>query len=224
MWLNDYKWALVAEYLDEENNTKHCGTVMFYENLINFYIPKPHTRNVFLDNFSALDFVEIVRQYDTYEWKSKYNNVLPKQINDLMYILGRDTFIETVLDKLSILRDYELTEQDLKLLKRNQETIDHYIESKNKSIIVKEIQGYQAGVVFAEKYVSELGNKLSELHPELDFIAMINPSHSVSYRTVKKDVDLSVIASMFCGGGHRQASGSPIDEDMKNRIINLVFS
>ena len=105
----------------------------------------------------------------------------------------------------------------------NKEKIDKYIESKDKTIIVKEIQGYQAGVVFAEQYHSELGNKLSEMHPELDFIAMINPSHSVSYRTVKKNIDLSVIAKVYKGGGHTQSSGSPISKEMKNNILDLLF-
>ena len=128
------------------------------------------------------------------------------------------------MDIVGFQHEFDFTEFDLKLLEYKQREIDSYIDAKDKDIIVADIQGYQAGVVFAERYVSELGNKLSELHPELDFITMINPSHSVSYRTVKKDVDLSAIAKVFGGGGHMAASGSPIDEVMRNRIIDLVFS
>jgi len=221
LWLNEHKWAWVAEYLDEEDNTKQCGTMMFYLNILDYYIPEHHTRHVILVN--AYSFVEIVRQYDTWEWKTKYNNIIPKQVNDLMGLLGRETFIENAVNQFTMLREFEITEQDLTLLKRNQEKIDSYIESKNESIIIKEIQGYQAGVVFAERYSSELGNKLSESHPELDFIAIINPSFSVSYRTVKKGIDLGLIAKVYGGGGHPQASGSPIDENMRNRIIDLLF-
>jgi len=194
---------------------------MFYQNILLFYIPEYHTRYNILEN--ADSFVEIVRQYDTWEWKNKYNNIIPKQVNDLMYIIGREAFVYNVLNQFTMMREFELKEEDYVLLRRNQEKIDSYIDTKNESIIVKDIRGYQAGVVFAERYSSELGNKLSELHPELDFIAIINPSHSVSYRTVKKGIDLSIVASAFGGGGHISASGSPIDEDMRNKIIDLVF-
>jgi len=222
LWLNKYKWACVAEYLNEEDNIKHSGTAMFYYHILDFVIGnKLYSKQSVLK--SASDFVEIVRQYDTWEFQTKYNNLVPKQVNDLMYLIGRDAFIEKVTHQILTFREFNLTEEDFSLLKRNQETIDKYIESKDKSIIVKEIQGYKAGVVFAERYSSELGNKLSELHPELDFIAMINPSHSVSYRTVKKDIDLSLIAGVFGGGGHKQASGSQIYVDMRENIINLIF-
>ena len=140
-----------------------------------------------------------------------------------MYLLGRDEFIDNAIYQIIMLHEYKLTVDNFMLLKKNQEKIDKYIESKEKTIIVKVIQGYKAGVVFAEQYHSELGNKLSEMHPELDFIAMINPSHSISYRTVKKNIDLSVIADSYKGGGHAQASGSPISKEMKNSILDLLF-
>jgi len=219
LWLNEYQWAEVREiYEDTCGDLKTSGTWMFYKDILLFYIS---------ENYSLLEdansFVEIVRQYDTWEWKTKYNNIIPKQVNDLMHLLGREVFIKSVLDELKMSKEYKLTEDNLSLLIRNQEKIDSYIDSKDKSIIVKEINGYQAGVVFAERYSSELGNKLSEAHPELDFIAIINPSFSVSYRTVK-DIDLGLIAKVYGGGGHPKASGSPIDNDMRNKIIDLLFS
>jgi oligoribonuclease NrnB/cAMP/cGMP phosphodiesterase (DHH superfamily) len=209
LWLNKYEWTWVSEYHDE--GIKSSGTTMFHQNI-------SHYKNIlFVD-----DFIESVRRYDTWEWKDKYNDILPKQINDLMYILGRDIFIEDVIYQLENNLEYIISQQNIELLNRKQKEIDKYIKSKNESIIVKEIQGYQAGVVFAERYSSELGNKLSELHPELDFIAIINPSHSVSYRTVK-NIDLGVIAGVYGGGGHPKASGSPIDKNMRNKIIDLLF-
>lgn len=219
LWLNDYQWTDVRETYED---FKTSGTWMFYQNILLFYVPEHHTRYHLLEN--ADNFVELVRQYDTWEWKTKYNDILPKQINDLMYIVGRDEFIDNVLTQFIMMREFKLKEEDYTLLRKNQEKIDSYIDSKNESIIVKEINGYQAGVIFAERYSSELGNKLSELHPELDFIAIINPSHSVSYRTVKNNIDLGVIAGIYGGGGHPKASGSPIDDNMRNKIIDLVFA
>jgi oligoribonuclease NrnB/cAMP/cGMP phosphodiesterase (DHH superfamily) len=209
LWLNKYEWSWVSEYHDE--GIKSSGTTLFYQN-ISYY------KNVlFVD-----DFVESVRRYDTWEWKNKYNDIIPKQINDLMYILGRDIFIEDVVYQLENNLEYNVSQQNMELLNRKQKEIDDYIDSKDKTIIVKEIQGYQAGVIFAERFHSELGNKLAEKHPELDFIAIVNPSQSISYRTVK-NIDLSVIANIYKGGGHPKASGSPVSKEMQENIINILF-
>ena len=220
LWLNNHRWACVSEYLDEENNTLHSGTALLYFNILDYCIPERHTKHVLLLN--AYDFVETVRRYDTWEWKTKYDDVLPKQVNDLMSILGRDSFINNVTTQLIMLREYRLTQQDLNLLKNNQAKIDKYIEKKNQTLIVKNVLGHQAGVVFAKQYHSELGNTLAELHPEVDFIMIINPSQSVSYRTVK-DVDLSVIAKMYGGGGHPKSAGSPMIKSVRDKMIQVVI-
>ena len=68
------------------------------------------------------------------------------------------------------------------------------------------------GVVFADKYISELGNELCKLNRELDYIAIVNMStRSVSYRTIKDDVDMGMIAKKYGGGGHPKAAGSKFD-------------
>lgn len=220
-WLNKYDWCKVVESV---NGEKTCGTSLFYYYLEDHGLLQ-NSRAWKWDKCSNLfTFVEMVRKYDTWLWKTVYNEIEPKMWNDLLYIMGRDNFIEKIMDLFGFKYNFGFDEFDFKLLEYKQREIDSYIDSKNKSIIVKEIQGYKAGAVFAEKYSSELGNKLSELHPELDFIAIVNPSHSVSYRTVKNDIDLSVVASVYSGGGHMQASGSPIDDKVKNKIINLIFS
>lgn len=220
-FLNKYDWCTVVESI---NGEKTCGTSLFYYYLIDHGFLQ-NSRAWKWDKCSNLyQFVESVRKYDTWLWKTKYNEIEPKMWNDLLYIMGRDNFIEKIMDIVGFKYNFGFDEFDFKLLEYKQREIDYYIDSKNKDIIVKEIQGYQVGVVFAERYVSELGNKLSELHPELDFIAMINPSHSISYRTVKNNIDLGLIAGKYKGGGHPQASGSPVDNNMRSKIIDLIFS
>ena len=46
---------------------------------------------------------------------------------------------------------------------------------------------------------------------------------TVSYRTVKDDLDLSDIAKGFGGGGHPKASGSRFDASIVNDILNNIF-
>jgi oligoribonuclease NrnB/cAMP/cGMP phosphodiesterase (DHH superfamily) len=212
LWLNKYNWAKVIE---KYGIYKTCGAQLFYIYLVENNLLK-------LSYIHGIqDFVQVVREYDTWEWKIN-NYIKPKQWNDLLYIYGRDNFIELIINKIKSQFNFDNT--DYLLLKLEQEKVDRYIEDKDKKMIVKKIQGYNAGIVFAEQYISELGNKLSELHPGLDFIIIINLDKSVSYRTAKDNINLGVdIAKIYGGGGHPKAAGSPISDDIKNEVIDLIF-
>lgn len=217
-WLNKYEWAKVEMNNNEALglNQKQSGTMMFCKYLHHNPLGLPYDNNLF--NFS-----EIIRRYDTWEWKTKYNDNNPKLLNDLLFIKGREDFINDMVNRLKDGNYFDWSEIDLTLLNYKQKEIDKYVESKNKQIIRKDILGYKAGIVFAEQYHSELGNKLSELNQDLDFIVLINPSQSVSYRTIK-EIDLGKdIAKVYGGGGHPKAAGSPISDEIKNKIIDLIF-
>lgn len=207
LFLNKYDWANVEIECDKG---KTCGTKMLFD-----YFKKDNI------NSSICYFVELVRKYDTWEWKNKYNDEIPKQLNDLMYMLGRKEFVEDMIYKTN---SNEVLFDNLycKLLELKQREIDNYIKQKDKKLLIKNILGYNAGVVFAESHLSELGNKLSELHPELDFIAMIN-QETISYRTVKEDVNLSEVAKCFGGGGHPKASGSQVNAYCLDKFIEDLF-
>lgn len=207
LFLNEYEWCNVQI---EDEKGLCSGTSLF-------------AKELFLECSDCLSkFIEIVRRYDSWEWSTKYNDEEPKRWNDLLYILGREDFIYSVIPKLTLLFDLTFSELEEWALNQRQNEIDHYIKSKSKQLIKTTIDGYNAGVVFAEKFTSELGDKLCKLNPDIDFIAIINPSHSVSYRTIK-DVDLSEVAKMYSGGGHAKASGSPITNEQRQSIINLLF-
>jgi len=209
-WLNKYEWVSVSEWL--ESDVKNSGTSM-----LNNYL-KNNPYGIAIYNFS-----EKVRQYDTWEWKTKYNDIEPKLINDLFQIQGRDLFIHNVIYQFNRNEEFTLSEEDNLLLKSNQEKIDKYINERDKILVTKMLNKHKVGVVFAEQYQSELGNTLSERHPELDYVIIINLSKAISYRTIKDGVDLSVIAKSYGGGGHPYASGSPIGDYTRNEIINLMF-
>lgn len=223
LWLNKYNWANVTvedRLIDNNETDKTSGTYMFYEHLLN---NEEKWSLYHINEFKVLSFADIVRKYDTWQWKNKYNDIIPKQWNDLYYILGRERFIEQTLSKI-VNNDVKLNKNDLMLLELEQEKIDRYIENKYKNIIIKNIQGYATGIVFAEQYHSELGNRLSEMHQGLDFITIINIDKSVSYRTTKDYIHLgNDIAKIYNGGGHAQAAGSPISDKVKEIILNNIF-
>ena len=216
LWLNEYPYALVQ--VEDESIGKMCGAYLFYE-----YLKKNHKE---FDDTPALKlFIDYVRMYDTWEWKEKYDNIIPKRLNDLMYIDGPNEFIDKMVYRLGN-NLFILDDTDLMKLQIEQTYINSYITQKNETLMVNDnlFPGYTVGITFADKYISELGNKLCELHPELDFVVLINMSTlTVSYRTVKDDLDLSDIAKGFGGGGHPKASGSRFDASIVNDILNNIF-
>ena len=216
LWLNEYPYALVQ--VEDESVGKMCGAYLFYE-----YLKKNHKE---FDDTPALKlFIDYVRMYDTWEWKEKYDNIIPKRLNDLMYMDGPNEFIDKMVYRLEN-NLFILDDTDLMKLQIEQTYINSYIAQKNETLMVNDdlFPGYTVGITFADKYISELGNKLCELHPELDFVVLINMSTlTVSYRTVKDNLDLSDIAKGFGGGGHPKASGSRFDASIVNDMLNNIF-
>jgi oligoribonuclease NrnB/cAMP/cGMP phosphodiesterase (DHH superfamily) len=213
-WLNEYFWAKVTV---DQNDEKTSGTRMFYNHIFHDEFISCGT-NLFL-------FVETVRKYDTWLWKTKYNDETPKLWNDLLFIMGRDNFIEETISKIRDQNVICLNEFDNKILRYRQNDIDTYVSLKEKQLIQYTILEHTCGVVFAEQFHSELGNRLSESNPDLEFIVIINPSVSVSYRTVNNNINLGTeIAKIYGGGGHPKAAGSPISDEIKNKFIDMLFS
>jgi len=80
---------------------------------------------------------------------------------------------------------------------------------------------------------SDLGNKISELNSQYDFVILWSyhyntKEHSVMLRTKKNNIDLSEIAKMYGGGGHPRASRfawkGEINDLWKNLAMKLKGS
>ena len=121
--LNKYDFAHICIQRDDKLMS---GTYLFYQ-----YLKKTYEFKLQLDIFNKLErFVEAVRSYDTWDW-SKYNNLLAKDINDLLYIKGIKNFAE---DMIEILLDTSdnllLRETDCVLLTSERHRISNYIKAK----------------------------------------------------------------------------------------------
>lgn len=217
-WMNkEYQWAHVE--IERDKIGKLCGTWLLHE-----YLSK-NEKNYPSERLKHA--VEMVRRYDTWEWQSVYNDNLPKQFNDMFKILGKERFIEKYLVFFNISNVVWFSETDYLMLTLEQEKIDKYIKQKNIEMIKKKLEfnskEYNVGIVFAENYLSELGNNLCEINPNIDFCVMINISKAMSFRHFGKNINLSEIASIFGGGGHMAASGAPVSDDIRDKIIKIIF-
>lgn len=211
--LNKYPFITV---IDEENGIKESGTSLYYKYLLNNYPIKILARE------SVSYMVSLVRLNDTWEWK-KYNKVEARYLTTILSYYGIDKFINNYFSFLLDNEKFYFNETEKMLIEVDNKRMVDYIEEKKQQVIFKDIKGYKVGIVFAELYRSELGNTLAEYYQDVDLIAIVNLSRSISYRCVKDNVSVNDFALFFGGKGHQKAAGSPLPLGLKEMIIDYIF-
>ncbi|RTQ95107.1 DHH family phosphoesterase [Lysinibacillus telephonicus] len=211
MHLNDYEWGLVL--VEDEEGNLTSATSLFYEFLVSQNLLKPTN--------AISEFVELVRQYDTWEWE-KNENQKAHALNSLFFLVSIDEFEEKMIERLTTNDEYDFDEFEKRLLNMEEDKIERYIRRKKREIVQAEIGDYFAGVIYAESYHSEVGNELGKEYSHLDYIVILNMgSKKISFRTIHDHVDVSEIAGIFGGGGHQKASGCTLtDEAYKQYVLD----
>lgn len=211
---NEYEWATVTVQYDDGRQT--CATSLLYEYFVEQKKLSPKR--------SIEQFIELVRQYDTWEWDEN-NNVKAKQLNDLFYMFSIEEFEEMILQRLKTADDFEFDELEAKLLSMEEAKIERYIKRKKRELIQASIDKHIVGVVHAESYHSELGNELGKEYPHLDYIAILNTGgRKVSFRTIHNHIDVSAVAGTYGGGGHAKASGCTMNEEAFRKFVVELFT
>ncbi|WP_417900263.1 oligoribonuclease [Bacillus haimaensis] len=202
LFLNEYDWGFVQ--VEYEDGRLTSATSLFFE-----YLQK----HQLLERTEAIhEFVELVRQYDTWEW-DRNQNLKAKRLNDLLYMMSIEEFEERMLTKLADLTNFRFDDLEDQLLNMEEKKMEKYLRRKKRELVQKQVGNLWAGIVYAESFLSELGNALGKDNPHLDYIAMINMgSKRISLRTIHDDVDVSEVAGKFEGGGHAKASGCNLNE------------
>ena len=212
-YLNEYDFATVAE---EINEIKECGTTLFYKYLINTY------NNSILKKDSVIHFVELVRQNDTWQFNELKDESM--DLNSLFNFYGKETYVDTYTKHLKENDKFYYTETELIILKSLNNEKQNYLESMKDKVLFRNINGYNIGIVFAERYRSELGHYIAEMYKdEIDFVAIINLTRHVSLRGIKDNKPVNKFAEIYGGGGHPLASAMPYPNDLKEKIIDYIF-
>lgn len=211
--LNAHDWAWIAT--KEEDGTPTSATSMLYDVLV---------KEGHLEKTKAVnEFVELVRQYDTWEWE-KRNNEAAKQLNALLFLQSIEEFADEMIQRLQHNDTFVFSDLEEKLLQVQDAQTARYIRKKRKQVVPVKIDTYLAGVVHAESYLSELGNDLGKTFPHLDLIVMIMMgTKRLSLRTIHDDVDVSAIAGNYGGGGHQKASGASLTDDAFELFVKNAF-
>ena len=204
----------ISHIVVENERGKCSGTSLFYEYL---------KENDAIEPTTEIDkLVELTRQYDTWEWKSKYNNELANDLNIVFAILKQDLYVQTITNKL---KNKEIIFDEI-LMSRIEKYKKHLLEKSLeyiKNINVVNIKSQKIGVI--ENMLDEYKNDVAELirakeNPHnLDVVAMIVENRNVVvFRAVSEEGDVGEIASAFGGKGHNKAGSCP-----KNDSIMLAL-
>lgn len=187
--LNDFEWGFVS--VQDEDGTLTSATSLLYEYLVKheYMTPSP----------AISEFVELVRQYDTWDWE-RNNNLEAQRLNALFYLISFDEFVEKMVTRLKESDHFYFDELETQILDMEEKKIDRYIRRKRRELVQKEIDGLYAGIVYAEQYHSELGNELGKEYPHLDYIAIVNiGGKKLGFRTIHDHVDVSKVAGVYGG-------------------------
>lgn len=199
-WLNAYSWATVR-------SEGHSGASLLYE-----ILGKPtYAKNDYGD------LVEMIKDYDL--WIHKYAN--SKDMNRLFYLIGRQAFYDRFLND----PDINFRESELILLQADKDAEDKYYKRVERVLREeRDVLGNTFGITYCDRYTSEIGHRLLLNHKYLDYIVLVDVlGNKVSLRS-DGDMDVSRIAKLFGGGGHKNASGFPYDfgftaEDIASRLV-----
>lgn len=211
LYLNKYKFAKVVV---ETKTRKESGTSIFYRHLLRI------SNNKILRKKSTKGLVNQVRIIDTYDFK-KEKDKEAINLDHLFAILGRKNYIEYFTKYIKENDNFKYTEKEKFLIKLEKDRVDNYLKQKEKEIIFAKVDGYNVGIVYAESNRSILGHHILEKH-NVDFAIIINISKSISFRGEGK-VDLSIYAGKYNGGGHKNASGCPLPENILKDITKQIF-
>lgn len=212
--LNEFEDCTVQ--IKRADGHKTCGTEMFY-NWLREIQDIPFKRSEFYsftqNEQNSIDyFVEYVREYDTFEWAEKGSvTSYSEQMNQIYLSTKKSKWHKQIIDEIRKRGSNFIKGDQLIVLEANRLEREKTLELLNKQLSPIELWGYKVGCILCSKDISWMGNKLSEMHPELDFILLFSQG-KVSGRTVKDNIDLGALFREKCnGGGHPKAAGFEYD-------------
>lgn len=203
----------------KDEKGKCCGTQLFYEYL--------KENKLITDSDDTAGFVELTRRYDTWEWKNIYNDEKAHELTLLFDAVGKDGYIKLMLDKLSLQsNEFKFNELEKMLINNKKEQVCSKLEEYYKKMYVTDVLDYKAGIIFIDyEYRNDLAEYIRNKNTDIDLVIMPAFDYgTISYRRIKENFKVREIAEYFGGRGHDYAASSPILEETKESILNLLLS
>ncbi|GLY10745.1 DHH family phosphoesterase [Pseudobacillus badius] len=210
---NEYEWGHVV--IEDEDGKLTSATSLLYDYLLQHELIEPSN--------ALAEFVELVRQYDTWEWEKNANQEA-RRLNALFFLVSIEEFEDRMISRLRYHQHFFFDELEEKILDMEDDKIARYIHRKRRELVQASIGEHMAGVVYAESYHSELGNELGKENPHLDYIAILNiGGKRLGFRTIHDHIDVSEVAARYGGGGHAKAAGASMTEEAYTQFVTDTF-
>ncbi len=202
----------------KNGDRKECGTTLFYEYL------KQKTNHPILEKEVLKQMIELIRENDTFDFTEEHKQAAI-HFRTLYDVYGREDYIEHFYHYILENDTFAFVGTEKAIIDVLEKQTERYVEEKLEHIRFATIDGIRVGIVFAEQNRSYLGNRMAEMYADkIDIAIIINVDRSVSYRAIKPDININVIAQKYNGGGHQHAGGSPLPIELQNKITQIIFS
>lgn len=201
----------------KKNGLSCCGMSLFYE-----YLMADRKQSI-LESSIVKDFVEMTRLHDTWEWKEK-KNLYAFHLQTLFQLLGRYGYYYHFLEKLRTQKSMEYTLQEQKWIELQELENQQLVKELANHIVIESYEKYQIGMVFGKYAIrNNLAEYLKQFYSELDVMVLFSIDHqSVSFRALKEDVNVRVLAEKYGGGGHEKAAAIPLI-NVEGLLLRKVF-
>lgn len=210
-WVAEYEWAYFS--------TASSATLL----LLLFL----EARAKLVYNNPVREWCRSIDAWDRWQLDSPHRK-RGEDLNTLLHFIGFDEFIEKFSNSSDT--DVDLTLEYQALLSYIKKNKERKIQKKIDDQLYK-TKRYMDGhgntfqIFFATEYISELAHAILD-HPELidvKYVVIVNPlTGTCSLRSRKDSVDVSALAKMLQGGGHKEAAGFTMN--FTNRLETAVFN
>lgn len=246
--IEELPWNIRVQSHRENGEELTCATELYANFFLDHICKYEELRDKV--NYQCIRyFANVVRAYDTYEFNKNKDKLPPiderhshyydaPRLNSIFHILPKEEFRNYIYDYfknefpiMNLTHSSERYPWIDKVLELEQKKNELYVESSLKKMIITPFEfdiyknnvinrlRYTCGVVFAEKNGPMIGNTACSTNEEIDFCAVVS-NNQISFYTNRENVDVSVIAKLLGGGGHKEASGFTIPYQSAN-IYNI---
>lgn len=227
-----------------------CGTELYYKFIKNDRIFDIKMLN--LPDTNAIEhLVETVASYDTFTFdihsgEDNYLSLVDEdapRLNTLYHAIPHEEFRQYIDDYIHS-REIEWMQLTVsshkypwvsKIVELEERSNQKYVEAALKKLQITKMHreffkggsihsfDYTIGLVFAEKDGPLIGKAVRDQNIPCDICAVV-ANNQISFYRVNPDIDVSIIARLLNGGGHKGASGFTISYESANAISLAHFN
>ena len=184
----------------------------------------------FIKNDWLYIFADTVRSYDTFEWK-RTNNMDAKNMQTLFFTLGPDLFVDHYVNRYDSIDVNHMEGIDplyMEIInaksKAEEKAMANFIENGKWYNI--NIRGFKGALVLdiPPCNISDLATYFLKKYTDYDIIVYLLHGNTLSYRTIRDDIDLGAdICKPIGGGGHPKAAGATLPDNVMDEIITNII-